>query len=52
MIGRSSLLDRQLNAEIRRITLLLERTRRTRQRVRRLIALKTGGPRRSRGVGL
>jgi hypothetical protein len=39
-------LKRQLRAEIRRIMLLLERIRRTRQQARLLIALETGVSRR------
>jgi hypothetical protein len=38
----SPLFEKQLRAEVRRILQLLERTRRTRQQVRLLIALKTG----------
>lgn len=43
---RSSLLERQLRAEVRRILLLLERSRRTRHQVRLMIALETGVARR------
>jgi hypothetical protein len=46
-----SLLERQLRAEIRRILLLLERSRLTRRRVRLLIALRTGASRRASGTG-
>jgi len=38
-----SLQQRQLQAEVRRILRLLERTRQTRRQVRLLVALKTGG---------
>lgn len=43
---RGTMLDRQLRAEVRRILLLLERTRSTRRRARVLIALETAGSRR------
>ncbi len=46
-----SLLERQLRAEIRRILLLLERSRLTRRRVRLLIAFRTGASRRESGTG-
>jgi hypothetical protein len=47
---RSTLLEKQLRAEVRRILQLLERARRTRQQVRLLIALKTGVSRRKPGI--
>jgi hypothetical protein len=46
----STLLEKQLRAEVRRILQLLERARRTRHRVRLLIALKTGVSRRKPGT--
>jgi hypothetical protein len=39
---QNQLLDKQLHAEIERILRLLERTRRTRQQARLLVALETG----------
>ena len=47
---RSTLLERQLRAEVRRILLLLERTRRTRHRAKLLIGLQTGVSRRKQGI--
>ena len=44
------LFERRLRAEVRRILLLLERTRGTRRQVRLLIALRTGAPRREAGT--
>jgi len=46
----SSLLDRRLQAEVRRILRLLERTRRTRRRIRLWVALETGVARRRMGT--
>jgi hypothetical protein len=45
------LLKKRLRAEIRRILLLLERTRRTRRQVRLLVALETRTSRRRTGIG-
>jgi hypothetical protein len=39
---RSSLLDKRLHVEVRRILRLLERTRKTRHRARLLIAMENG----------
>lgn len=47
----NNLLEKQLHDEIRRILLLLERTRRTRRRARRLVALETGVSHRKTGPG-
>jgi hypothetical protein len=48
---RNPLFDKQLHAEVRRILRLLERTRKTRQQVRLLIARETvASPRRARPV--
>ncbi|HLY17218.1 MAG TPA: hypothetical protein VKR61_08325 [Bryobacteraceae bacterium] len=44
--ARSTLFERQLRAEVRQIVQLLERTRRTRQQARLLVALETGAIRR------
>jgi hypothetical protein len=46
----SSVLEKQLHAEVRRILQLLERTRRTRRRIGLLIALETGASRRKTGI--
>lgn len=47
---RGSLLERQLHAEVRRILRLLERIRRTRRRIRLLVALETGASRWKTGI--
>jgi hypothetical protein len=47
---RSPLLERQLRAEVRRIQMLLERTRRTQKQVRLLIAIEKGVSRRRAGI--
>lgn len=47
---RSTLLEKQLRAEVRRILQLLERTRRTRHQVRLMIARETGASRRKPGI--
>ncbi len=49
--GGNALFQRRLRAEIRRILRLLERTRRTRQQVRLLIALESGASRGRRRPG-
>jgi len=46
---KNPLFERQLHAEVRRILRLLDRTRRTREQVRLLIALETGASRRQKG---
>jgi len=46
---KNPLFERQLHAEVRRILRLLDRTRRTREQVRLLIALETGASSRKKG---
>ena len=48
---KNPLLERQLHAEVRRILLLLERTRRTRREARLLVARETGTSRRKIAIG-
>jgi hypothetical protein len=47
---RESVPERQLHAEVRRILRLLERSRRTRQQARLIVALETGESRRKAGA--
>jgi len=48
---KNPLLERQLHAEVRRILLLLERTRRTRREARLLVERETGDSRRKIAIG-